>query len=109
MDLPEKYYKGREILEWDIETEEGDWVFVCEFDYVKGPAGEVVLIYSFDECDRLGISVTECPCVVTQYNCDLQFKVEDGFVKVTNKNALLFMMQRRLIKNIVTKIDDVEI
>ena len=23
MDIPEKYYKGREILEWNIETEEG--------------------------------------------------------------------------------------
>ncbi len=109
MEIPEKYYKGREILEWTIETEEGDWFFVGAFDHIKGPAGEVVLIYSFEECERLGISLLDCPCAVTQYNCDLQFKVEDGFVKVTNKNELLFMMQRRLIKNIVTKIDDVEI
>lgn len=109
MQIPEKYYRGREILEWTIETEEGDWFFTEMFDHIEGRTGEVVFIYSLEECDRLGISVTDCPGAVIHYNCDLQFKVEDGFVKVTNKDKILFMMQRRLIKNIVTKIDDVEL
>ncbi|MCR4648876.1 MAG: hypothetical protein K5776_07335 [Lachnospiraceae bacterium] len=98
----------RDILEWTIETDEGKWNFVDTFKIEKGPAAEVVFIYSFDECARLGIPLTECPNALVFYKSDLKFLVEDGFAKVTYKDDILFMMQRRLIKNIITKVNGEE-
>ncbi|MCR5847652.1 MAG: hypothetical protein K6G75_05985 [Lachnospiraceae bacterium] len=109
MEIPVKYYLGREILEYTIETTDGEWFFVEAFDHVTGLVGEVLPVYSFEECERLGLSWIDSPCAVIQYNCNLQIKVDGGFVKVINKDKLLLMIQRRFVKRIVTKIDDVEI
>ncbi len=98
----------KDVLEWIIETEEGEFSFTETLKIKKGPCADVVLIYSIEECKRLGIPLTKCPNAVVFYDCDMKLQVEDGFVKVTNKGEILFMMQRRLIKNIITIVNGEE-